>query len=216
LAALVVSVIAFVLGFVGSMPLAGPVSVMVVSRGAMGRFREALLLAVGASLAEGLYAGLAFWGFSAFLTRYALAVPISHAVTAVVLLAVGIHFLRWKPKTEETDAEPRRGAGRGAFALGFTASIINPTLLLTWSAVTTAIYSRQIVHMTSLLAIPFGLAAGAGIATWNVVLVAILKRYQHTFPRHVITWFVRAMGALLVVIALWSSVDLLRKLGDAP
>lgn len=211
MAVLVVSLIAFVLGFVGSMPLAGPVSVMVVSRGAMGHFREALLLAIGASLAEGIYAGLAFWGFSTFLARYALAVPISHAVTAVVLLAVGINFLLWKPKNDDAGAE-RRGRGRSAFALGFTASIVNPTLLITWSAVTTAIYSRQIVQMTGPLAVPFGLAAGAGIATWNVVLVALLRRYQHTFPRSLILWLVRGMGGLLIIIALWSTVDLLRKM----
>jgi len=210
LAVLTVSLIAFVLGFVGSMPLAGPVSVMVVSRGAMGRFREAILLAVGASIAEGIYAGLAFFGFSTLLARYALAVPISHAVTSVVLLAVGIHFLRWKPSSDEQSPE-KRGRGRSAFALGFTASIVNPTLLITWSAVTTAIYSRQIVQMTGLLAIPFGLSAGAGIATWNIVLVAILRRYQHTFPKHVIQWVVRGMGAVLIVIALWSTVDLLRR-----
>ena len=210
LAVLTVSLIAFVLGFVGSMPLAGPVSVMVVSRGAMGRFREAILLAVGASIAEGIYAGLAFFGFSTLLARYALAVPISHAVTSVVLLAVGIHFLRWKPSSDEESAE-KRGRGRSAFALGFTASIVNPTLLITWSAVTTAIYSRQIVHMTGLLAIPFGLAAGAGIAAWNIVLVAILRRYQHTFPKHVIQWVVRGMGAVLILIALWSTLDLLRR-----
>jgi threonine/homoserine/homoserine lactone efflux protein len=211
LAVLVVSLIAFVLGFVGSMPLAGPISVMVVSRGVTGYFREALLLALGASLAEGLYAGGAFWGFSALLARYALAIPISHAVTSVVLIAVGIHFLRWKPTEEVEGAVAKRGAGRSAFALGFTASIVNPTLLITWSAVTTAIYSRQIVHMTGLMAIPFGVAAAAGIAAWNVVIVAILKRYRHKFPKRAIQWVIRGMGAVLILIALWSAVDLLRR-----
>ena len=211
MAVLVVSLIAFVLGFVGSMPLAGPISIMVVSRGVTGQFREALLLAVGASIAEGLYAGGAFWGFSALLSRYALAVPISHVVTSVVLLAVGIHFLRWKPKEEIEGAAAKRGAGRSAFALGFTASIVNPTLLITWSAVTTAIYSRQIVQMTGLLAIPFGLAAGAGIAAWNVVILAILKRYRHKFPKRAIQWAIRGMGAVLILIALWSAIDLVRR-----
>ncbi|MDB4942471.1 MAG: hypothetical protein JWP97_2005 [Labilithrix sp.] len=210
MSALVVSLIAFVLGFVGSMPLAGPVSVMVVSRAAMGRFGDALRVAMGASIGEGLYAGLAFFGFAALVARYSAAVPISRGVTAVVLLVVGIHFVRWKPK-ETDDGKVRRSSS--AFLLGLTASLVNPTLLVTWSAVTTAIYARQIVTMTSILAIPFGLAAGAGIGTWNVVLVAILRRYQNRFPQKAVTYFVRGMGVLLIAIALWSAVDLVRKLG---
>jgi threonine/homoserine/homoserine lactone efflux protein len=205
---LVVALIAFVLGFVGSMPLAGPVSVMVVSRAGVGRFSEALKLALGASIAEGIYAGVAFWGFATFLASHAIAVPISHAVTAVVLLVVGFHFVRWKPKPDE-DGKER--TGHGAFVLGFTASMVNPTLLLTWSAVTTAIYSRKIVAMTGLLALPFGLAAGGGIAAWNAVLVALLRRYHQRFPKAVLQWAIRGMGLVLIVIALWSAVDLVRK-----
>src|SRR5215471_1241504 len=59
--AVVVSIVAFVLGFVGSMPVAGPISVMVVSRTAEGNWRAARRIAYGASVAEALYAFLAFW-----------------------------------------------------------------------------------------------------------------------------------------------------------
>lgn len=207
MSALIVSVIAFVLGFVGSMPLAGPVSVMVVSRAGMGRFDEARNVAFGAAIGEGLYAGLSFLGFAALLARYPTAVPISKGVTAIVLLAVGSHFLRWKAK-DAGEGKERRGSS--AFWLGLTASLVNPTLLVTWSAVTTAIYSRQVATMTPYLAAPFGIAAGAGIASWNVVLVAILRRYHNKFPQKAVTYFVRGMGLLLIAIALWSAIDLVR------
>ena len=205
---LVISVIAFVLGFVGSMPLAGPVSVMVVSRAGLGRFDEARNVAFGAAIGEGFYAGIAFLGFAALLARYPAAVPISKGVTAVVLLAVGAHFLRWKPK--DGDDGKQRSGSSGLF-LGLTASVVNPTLLITWSAVTTAIYSRQVLTMTPLMAAPFGICAGAGIACWNVVLVAILRRYHNKFPQKAVTYFVRGMGLLLIGIALWSAIDVLRK-----
>jgi threonine/homoserine/homoserine lactone efflux protein len=209
---LVVSIVAFVLGFVGSMPLAGPISVMVVSRTAERRARDARHLAYGAAVAEALYAFLAFWGFSTFLARHKAALPISHAVTALVLLAIGVHFMRWKRK-DKSRAKERRG--RSHFVLGLTVSILNPTLLLTWSAVTTALYSRQIVPMEELMAVPFGLSAGAGVAAWNIVLVAVLKRFANRFPERAVTWTVRGMGMLLVAIAVWSGVDLVRHLTRA-
>ena len=206
---LVVSLIALVLGFVGSMPLAGPVSVMVVSRGAVGHYAEAVKLAIGASIGEGVYAALAFWGFAHLLESFPAAMPISRALTSVVLLAVGIHFIRWTPKEE---GERKRESGRGAFFLGLTTSLLNPTLLVTWSAVATGIYSRQIVPMTSLLAVPFGIAAATGITGWNLVLVALLRRYRERFPKALVTWFIRGMGLLLILIAVWSGVSVVRGL----
>lgn len=181
---------------------------MVVSRAGMGRFTEALRLSFGAAIAEGIYAALAFWGFATFLARYEAAVSISRGVTAVVLFAVGLHFVRWTPKAED-HARPERG--RSAFFVGFTTSMLNPTLLLTWSAVTTGIYSRQIVAMTSLLALPFGIAAGLGIASWNLVLVTLMRRFHEKVPKAFITWTVRSMGLLLIAIAMWSAVDLSRQ-----
>src|SRR3954464_5291098 len=94
----VVAVVAFVLGFVGSMPVAGPIGVLVLTRSAEGRFRDELSLAIGAATAEALWAFLAFWGFATFAARHRLVLPISHAVTAIVLLVVGARFVRWKPK----------------------------------------------------------------------------------------------------------------------
>lgn len=209
MAILVLSIIGFLLGFVGSMPLAGPIAVLVVSRAVEKRYVEARRLAYGAAIAEAIYAGVSFWGFSTFLARYRSFLPVSHAITAVVLLIVGIQFARWKPR------EPAAGGervGRTPFVLGFTISALNPTLLATWSAVVTAIYSRQIVVMKSWYALPFALSAAIGIALWFMLMVAFLKRYGGHFPASLVTWVVRIMGILLIVLALWSGIDLIRNL----
>jgi threonine/homoserine/homoserine lactone efflux protein len=214
MAAVVVSIVAFVLGFLGSMPLAGPIAVMVVSRSAEKRYREARHLAYGAAVAEGFYALLAFWGFATFLARHAAILPFSHALTAAVLLGVGIHFVRWKGACENCDEDEER---KSPFVLGISLAALNPTILLTWSVVTTALYSRQLVRMTGLMAVPFGLAAGAGVAAWFVLLVALLKRFANTFPKRAVTWTVRGMGMLLIAVAVWSGVDLARHvIGGAP
>jgi threonine/homoserine/homoserine lactone efflux protein len=203
---LAVSIVAMVFSFVGSLPLAGPIAVLVVSNGVNGRHRDALHIACGAAVAEGIYAFLAFWCFATFLARYPIVLPISHAVTAAILLSLGIYFIRFKLK--EPHGEPP--SKRGKFWVGFSVSILNPTLLATWSAVTTFLYSRQLVKMTGLLAIPFGAFAAAGIILWALMMVALMKRFREHFPRAALTWIVRAMGIVLIGVAVWSLVELVR------
>src|ERR1700735_5437894 len=135
-----VSLVALVFAFVGSLPLAGPIALLVVSNGVNGRHREALRIALGAALAEGIYAFLAFWGFATFLARYKLLLPISHGVTALILLALGTRFVFFKVKTEDPSAPASVRPAR--FWVGFSISALNPTLLATWGAVTTFLYSK--------------------------------------------------------------------------
>ena len=60
-----------VMGFAGSVPVAGPINMLVFSFGLQGRLRSATLIALGGALPEAFWAGLAFWGFTALLERYA-------------------------------------------------------------------------------------------------------------------------------------------------
>src|SRR5277367_911376 len=111
-----VSLVAMIFSFVGSLPLAGPIAVLVVSNGVNGRYKDSLEIALGAAVAEGIYAFLAFWGFATFLARYPVVLPISHAVTAVILLTLGVYFLRFKMKDEQAQTESKRGK----FWVGFS------------------------------------------------------------------------------------------------
>jgi threonine/homoserine/homoserine lactone efflux protein len=201
-----VSVIAFVVAFVGSLPLAGPVALLVVSNGASRRYKDALRIALGAALAEGIYAFIAFWGFATFLARHALVLPISHGVTAVIMCGLGVRFLFFKLKGRSAKAPKEADSGR--FWVGFSISAVNPTLLATWGAVTTFLYSNQIVRFTGLLAIPFGVCAAAGIAVWGLMVVGLLERFGKRVPNAVLTWVVRSMGIVMICVGLWSFVAL--------
>jgi hypothetical protein len=57
----------------------------------------------------------------------------------------------------------------------------------------------------------FGLAGGAGVASWNLVLISLLKRHLGRLPPAFIVAFVRGVGCLLVGIGLWSALTLLRQ-----
>jgi threonine/homoserine/homoserine lactone efflux protein len=208
-----VSLVALLFSFVGSLPLAGPIALLVVSNGVNGRYKEALRIALGAALAEGIYAFLAFWGFATFLARYKLILPISHGVTAAILVALGARFLFFKVKDDEkakegAEAKPAR------FWVGFSVSALNPTLLATWGAVTTFLYSKQLVQFTPILAVPFGIFAAAGIALWGLMTVGLLRRFRHKLPAAALTWVVRSMGVVLLGIGLWSGVQLVQYLRE--
>jgi|SRR5580658_71294 threonine/homoserine/homoserine lactone efflux protein len=201
---------ALVFGFVGSMPLAGPIAVLVISRATQRRFGEALRIGLGAALAEGLYAGFSFWGFTTFLGRHAIVVPISHGVTAAVLAALGIRFMFWKADTDHK--EPKSDAGTLFF--GFSISAINPTLLLTWSAAVAFLASYGLKGASPLYAAPFGLSAGAGIAGWFALLVALLRRYQGKVPEKALTWTVRGLGSVLALLGVGSGVRLVKWIAE--
>lgn len=201
-----VCVMALVFGFVGSMPLAGPIAILVLSRATQSRFGEALRIGLGAAVAEALYAGFSFWGFTTFLGRHAIVVPISHGVTAVVLAALGVRFMFWKADTKPR--EPKSGAGTLFF--GFSISAINPTLLLTWSAAVAFLSSYGLKAASPLYAAPFGLAAGAGIAGWFALLVALLRKYRGKVPEKALTWIVRMLGMILGLLGVGSGVRLVK------
>lgn len=203
--------IALAFGFVGSMPIAGPVSVMVISRAARRRFSEALNIGLGAAVAEAIYAGLAFFGYTTFLAKYKLVVPISHGVTAVVLMALGGFFVFWSPKEKKDKRENKTGT----FFLGLSVSAVNPTLLVTWGAATAFLFSKGLDETSGLAAIPFGLCAGAGVAAWFALFVVVLRKYEGKLPRKVLTWIVRLLGLALVGLGVWSGVQLVQWLaGD--
>jgi threonine/homoserine/homoserine lactone efflux protein len=209
---LAVCAVAFAFGFFGSTPLAGPISVLVVSRAARQRFEEARHIGVGAALAEAIYAGVAFWGFTSLVARHPLVVPVSEGITAVVLAALGARFAFWPSRdAQETDV-PRPGT----WLVGFTLSAINPTLLLTWSTAVAFVYGKGLRAASPLAAAPFGLSAGAGIATWFVLLVAILRRLHGRLPRRALTWTIRALGVALIGLGAWSGVQLARWMQSPP
>lgn len=201
---LAVCVMALVFGFVGSMPLAGPIALLAVSRASRQRYGEALRIGLGAAVAEGLYAGVAFWGFTTFLGRHAIVVPISHGATAVILIGVGARFVFWKPPPETNTPENKAGTA----LLGFSMSAVNPTLLLTWSTAVAFLYSRGLNDASPLYALPFGLCAAAGIGGWFVTLVALFRKYGQKLPREAMTWVIRLMGVVLVALGVWSAVKL--------
>ena len=195
--------IGFLFGFVGSMPVAGPIAVLVFARGIEGRFRGALAIATGGAIAEAAYAFLAFWGFSTFLTKYTFIVPLGRGMAAAVLIALGIVFVRRRPAAEERKTAPVRDGWSGSLALGFTVTALNPTLIATWTAAATTLFTSGIVDFTPAMALPFALAACAGIVGWFGLLLFLVRRYKERFNTSTLNRVIQVMGVLLIALGSW-------------
>lgn len=193
----------FAFGFAGSIPIAGPVALLVARHGLEDRARSALFLASGAALAEGAYAYMAFRGFSEFLTRYAWIEPASRIAAAVILTGLGLRFARGPNADAITRVplDPRAGNKR-SFLLGVTLIALNPVLIASWTAVVTVLYSLGLVRFDPGAALPFSLGACAGITVWFATLLGLLQRFRRRISRDALDRFIRGMGVLLILLGL--------------
>src|SRR5262245_23739352 len=105
------AIVGFACGFVGSIPVAGPIAVLVFSRGLQDRARSALYLGSGAAVAESTYAYFAFQGFAEVVARYAWIEPVSRITAAVLLTGLGLCFTRARRTAEAIPAPIGRNAG---------------------------------------------------------------------------------------------------------
>ncbi len=199
---IVAFVLGFAFGFVGSIPVAGPISALVFSRGLAGRFRSGAFIAMGGAVGEAAYAFLAFWGFSEFLARYSFIVPVSRALGALILTVLAVSFLRMKTLAEAT-GNAQADTPWPSFVLGLTLTALNPTLIATWTAVVTTLYSTELLSFSTGKAYPFGSGTLIGIVSWYVALLVLIRAHKDRFTPRTLLHLVRAVGVMLLGTAGW-------------
>lgn len=198
--------IGFCFGFFGSIPVAGPIAAIVLKRGLTGRIASAALVGVGGGIAEAGYAFLAFWGFATYLTKYPIIEPISRTLAGVILIALGISFARYKTPAAGAPLKKSNDSPAASLGLGFMITALNPTLIATWTAATTTLYSSDLVTLRPQDAIPFSLGALVGIIGWFGLLTLLLKKYGGRFNQERLTLFVRVIGFLILGLGLYFAV----------
>lgn len=197
----------FVFGFVGSMPVAGPIAILVFGRGLEGRLRSGIYLATGAAIAESIYAYLAYWGFSELLSLHRWIEPASRAVAAVILIALGLRFMLSRSKHDPAlPPVPENVGNKRSFLLGFTITLLNPALIATWGAAVTTLHSFDVVAFSPAQALPFSFGVLLGIAAWFAVLLTMLGRFRGRFQRSTLDRLLRVMGFFLLCLGLYFGV----------
>ncbi len=210
---LATALLGFVFGFFGSVPLAGPIAFLVLGRGLARRYRGGAFLGLGAALAEGIYACLAWFGLSTWLDGHPEIVTGARIAAVILLAGLGIVFLR-APAPASAEPAPGEGDDRAlpSLALGFTLTALNPTLIGTWTAATTVLFSTGLVPFAPRLAPVFAVAVAAGVAAWFAALMALLRRFGRAFRPETVRLLTRAMGLGVLALAAVFAFALFRAL----
>ena len=192
-------------GFFGSMPIAGPTAVVIVSKGLDHQVRAGVLIAAGAATAESVYAFMAFWGLTAALSRFPVLVPLSHVIGAALLFGLGVYFIRRRTRAEQPSPTTQK-AGYGNYFFGLSLTAVNPTLLITWTAAVSAAHSTGALRSEELDAFPFAAGAAIGIVAWFSLFLWLLSHFRSRVKPATIDAIIRVMGAVLVVAGIGLAV----------
>jgi threonine/homoserine/homoserine lactone efflux protein len=194
---LVAAVLGIVISFIGSIPIAGPLAVLVLDRGVSGRRLEGLFIALGGAIAEAAYAfGIAAL-FPLLLATSHTVVFVSRVAGAVLVACAGlVLFARpdWIGRT------PPGGRRSGSFLTGLALSGLNPTLLATWTVVVATLNSHNLLGRSVGAAALFGLGVGAGVTGWFAVVVWLSRSAEKFLDSRRRTQTVRVLGLMLVCV----------------
>ncbi len=130
-----ISVAGFLAGFIFSMPIAGPISILITSNALKGRLRYCLLVSIGSFIADFTYVFVAVFGLTKLYSFYKPAIPYIFAVGSLFFFYLGYRIIRTKldienlrDKSHLTEKIQKRG--KGAFFTGFMINFLNPTLFI--------------------------------------------------------------------------------------
>src|SRR5664280_1856637 len=93
---LTMSIAGFLTGFFFSMPIAGPVSIMITSNALKGRLRYCNLFNLGASLGDFIYVFIAVFGLTKLYSFYKPIIPYIFAFGSLLLFFLGYKIFRTK------------------------------------------------------------------------------------------------------------------------
>jgi threonine/homoserine/homoserine lactone efflux protein len=130
-----ISIAGLLAGFIFSMPIAGPISILITSNALKGRLRYCNLVSLGASIADFTYVFIAVFGLTKLYSLYKPVIPYIFSVGAIFFFYLGYKIIRTKIDIEHLEdkshlAEKIEKREKGAFYTGFMINLLNPTLFI--------------------------------------------------------------------------------------
>jgi threonine/homoserine/homoserine lactone efflux protein len=131
-----ISIVGLLAGFIFSMPVAGPVSILITCNAFKGRRRYCNSVNLGASCATFTYAFFAVFGLSKLYSYYKPAIPYLFSAGSIFLLILGYRIFRTdfdiECLEENNQGDETTRKGRSGFYTGFMVNFLNPALFIGW------------------------------------------------------------------------------------
>lgn len=132
-----ISIVGLLAGVIFSMPIAGPISILITTNALKGRLRYCILVNIGASFATFTYVFISVYGLTKLYSFYKPAIPYLFSLGSVFLLFLGykifrtrIHFEHFEDKSQLNNKIKKRE--KGGFYTGCLINFLNPTLFIGW------------------------------------------------------------------------------------
>ncbi len=131
------SIVGLLAGFIFSMPIAGPVSILITTNALRGSVRYCNLVNIGAAFATFTYVFFAVFGLTKLYPWYKPALPYLLSFGSLFLIGMGFKIFRTNLDIEHIEdrrhiSEKIRKMEKGGFYTGFIINFLNPTLFLGW------------------------------------------------------------------------------------
>lgn len=130
-----ISIAGFLAGFIFSMPIAGPISILIVTNALKGKFRYCNLVSFGASLADFAYVFIAVYGITKLYSLYQPVIPYIFIFGSLFFFYLAYKIIKTKIDIEHLEdkshlAEKIERRDKGALYTGFMVNLLNPTLFI--------------------------------------------------------------------------------------
>ena len=191
------------MGFFGSIPVAGPVALVVVSRGLSGDTRGGLRVTLGAGVAEGVLAAIVFGGLGLAIQEAPGLERVLDWLGVAVLVLIGGWF-SWKglgaPSIQTEVASSASDHPGRDFALGVSMVAGNPGMIGTWGGAIAALEGTGAVQASVSAAPAFGLGVAVGVVAWFWLGLLALRRWRSSLSGRVMDASVRVIGVVLLLL----------------
>jgi threonine/homoserine/homoserine lactone efflux protein len=132
---LTISIAGFLAGFIFSMPIAGPISILITSNALKGKLRYCNLISIGASIVDFVYVFVAVYGLTRLYTLYKPVIPYIFLIGAIFFFYLANKIIKTKIDIEHLEdkthlSEKIEKREKGAFYTGFMINFLNPTLFI--------------------------------------------------------------------------------------
>lgn len=197
-------VFAFIGGFLLCIPI-GPVNLEVFHTALKKQHIQALFIAIGAGIGDGIWAMLALIGVSPFL-KHVIMQGIFLTVTAVITLVLGILALKDAKYIEKKEENLVRSISRKRWALlkGLTLVLINPLGIISWMIIIQFLFKFNIsIPFQFNYEILFFLTVVLGALCYFSLIIFITHKMKSIFNPERTGKVSRALGYLLIAFSVY-------------